>query len=269
MDRMSNTENSFFSLCLAECRDLRVRGSGDRSLPGTADAPPMGMPHMSRWHHIANTRLCRHSQRVTRVMVPLAYRSCWGGVSLCPVSELVAQRKKDRSLSQKTPFWREQKPQYSERTYFFGKPAVFLGSGRMIGRKSFLPQYDPQVTIHYWFFRQAMMKLQQEAQGQSKEIAGLWPKQLRIRSTISALLYPSSCGELWGKTQEGPTDQYRYLSLLSPAEFWDFWSLLLYTTLSAGDRWGTPVSKVENYLHSGVKRGLGKKYKLDFKGEKG
>lgn len=62
------------------------------------------------------------------------------------------------------------------------------GLGEWLEEKASRPSMTLRLpTIHYWFFRQVMMKLQQEAQGQSKEIAGLWPKQLRITSTISAL----------------------------------------------------------------------------------
>lgn len=43
---------------------------------------------------------------------------------------------------------------------------------------------------------------------------------------------------------------------------------LLHMTSSAGDRLGTPVSKVENYLHLGINRALGKKSELDLKGKR-
>lgn len=43
--------------------------------------------------------------------------------------------------------------EYPEWIHFFGKPAALLGAGSMIWRESFLPWYDPQVIIHYWFFQ--------------------------------------------------------------------------------------------------------------------
>lgn len=94
MDRIPYTEDSFFSLRLAECSDLRVRGQWwqvptwhSRSI-SCGNVPRVQMPSHRKY------KALQSNKRGTRAVVHLTWRCCWGLVSLCPVSELVPKRKK-------------------------------------------------------------------------------------------------------------------------------------------------------------------------------
>ena len=66
--------------------------------------------------------------------------------------------------------------------------------------------------------------------------------------------------------QEEAADQYLAVSLVSPAEFWYFWSWVgLHDIRPSGRRWVPPDSKWHKCLGTGVSRGHWKSLKLDWK----